>query len=60
MPNWWEEEVNSEDELIDRVACLGNGAKFTWSDKDAEEMRGIARNIIANVRRFDAKNVTVQ
>lgn len=50
---WYDTAVATEDELIDRVASLGNGAKFSWSEQDKTEMRATARLIIQNVRRFD-------
>jgi hypothetical protein len=54
VAQWYDEAVSSENELIDRVAVLGNGMKFSWSEPDKAEMRDTARIIIENVRRFDA------
>lgn len=42
--------VLEDRELVDKVACMANGAKFTWSERDAEEMRLTAREIIDLVR----------
>ena len=38
------------DILVDRVALLADGSKFTWSEKDRDEMREKARQIIREVR----------
>lgn len=51
---WFDEPVLTEEELVDRVACLGNGSKFTWSEQDKQEMRATARKIIEIVRNFDS------
>lgn len=51
MSEWYDEAVGSEEDLVDRVASLANGMKFSWSAKDKAEMRNTARIIIDNVRR---------
>jgi hypothetical protein len=51
VSEWHETPISSEEELVDRVAVLANGMKFTWSDSDRDEMRVTARIIIDNVRR---------
>jgi hypothetical protein len=33
-------------DLVDEIACMANGAKFTWSDPDKQEMRETAEKII--------------
>lgn len=38
------------DILVDRVALLADGSKFTWSEKDRDEMREKSRRIIREVR----------
>lgn len=45
--------VVTEADLVDEVAGTANGAKFTWSDRDKEDMRLTARSIIDKVRMFD-------
>lgn len=55
---WYDIPITDEAELVDRVACLGNGMKFSWSDQDREEMRTTAKIIIDNVVRFYALDRT--
>lgn len=49
---WYDDTPSSEAALVDRIACLANPCKYTWSDSDREEMQETARIILSNVQRF--------